>query len=206
MANRSKSEALKSKLSRSLETKSSVHEENPSEATPGSELSYTPSLLTEERQVSVSMPSKSGAADRIIMTSSLVAAGGGAIPLPVWDIVAVAGVQLKMLADLSKIYDTPFSQDIGKSALGVLIGGLGPNVLARGSLGSVVKLIPGVGQLVGMFALPVLAGGCTYALGRIFVAHYESGGTLLTFKPQEFSARFAVEVKEGMKKIATIKI
>jgi uncharacterized protein (DUF697 family) len=206
MSSRTNSESLKSKLSRSLEKKSSVHEENPAEATPGAKLPHASSVSTDEQQVSLDVTSRLATADRIIITSSLVAAGGGAIPLPVWDIVAVAGVQLKMLADLSKIYDTPFSQDIGKSAVGVLIGGLGPNLLARGSLGSAVKLIPGVGQLVGMVALPVLAGGCTYALGRIFVAHYESGGTLLTFKPKEFSSRFALEVKEGMKKIASIKI
>lgn len=154
----------------------------------------------------LTIQSNVAAADSIVMTSSLMAAGAGAIPLPGWDVAAVVGVQLKMLADLSKLYDVPFSKNIGKSAMGALVGGLGPTYLARGSFGAVVKVIPGLGQFVGMVALPALSGGCTYALGKVFIAHYESGGTLLTFKPKEFSTRFAAEVKAGMKKVASVKI
>ena len=146
------------------------------------------------------------AADRVVLTSSLIAAGAGAIPLPVWDIVVITGLQLKMLADVSKLYEVPFTPNLGKSAIGALVGGLGPSYLARVSFGAAVKVIPGVGQIVGMVALPALAGGCTYAIGKVFIAHYESGGTLLSFNPKEFSSRFAAEVKAGMEKLVSLKL
>jgi uncharacterized protein (DUF697 family) len=206
MANQTKNELLKSKLAHSLDV-AQVETDTSSDATATEgEIDTNSTELIGNAAEILATQSTVPAADRVIMTSSLMAAGAGANPLPGWDIAAVAGVQLKMLADLSKLYDVPFTQNIGKSAIGALVGGLGPTYLARGSLGAAVKVIPGVGQLVGMVALPALSGGCTYALGRVFVAHYESGGTLLSFKPKEFSSRFAAEVKAGMQKIASVKI
>lgn len=145
-------------------------------------------------------------ADRIVLTSSLLSAGAGAIPVPVWESVAVGGIQLKMIADLSAVYGVPFSENIGKTALASLIGGLAPHLLARGAFGIFFKSLPGVGSAVGAIALPVLAGGCSYAIGQVFIRHFESGGTMLTFDPKQFQAGFTEEVKAGMKKVAEVKI
>ena len=66
-----------------------------------------------------------------------------------------------------------------------------------------VSLLPAPSSAI---AMPVLAGGCTYAIGQVFVRHYESGGTLLTFNVKEFQAGFTNEVKAGMKKVTEVKI
>src|SRR5271156_1808183 len=50
--------------------------------------------------------------EKIVNTSMLLAAGAGAIPIPVWDSALVIGIQLKMLADLSAAYGKPFDQNI----------------------------------------------------------------------------------------------
>jgi uncharacterized protein (DUF697 family) len=36
--------------------------------------------------------------------------GAGLVPVPVLDLVAVSGVQLKMLSVISKTYDIPFQE------------------------------------------------------------------------------------------------
>ena len=36
--------------------------------------------------------------------------GAGLVPVPVLDLAAVSGVQLKMLAEISRIYDVPVSE------------------------------------------------------------------------------------------------
>ncbi|ACB75238.1 YcjF family protein [Opitutus terrae] len=150
--------------------------------------------------------SRKTAADRIVLTSTMLGAGAGALPIPIWDAVAVTGVQLKMLADISSVYGVPFAENVGKSAVASLVGGLAPGMLAHGTFGIFFKMLPGVGSLVGAVALPVLAGGCTYAIGQVFIRHYESGGTLLTFNAKDFQASFTEEVKAGMKKVAAVKI
>lgn len=206
MVKQTKNKLLKTRLAQSLDvaqvkqaTSFVVKANNGDVGTSSTDLiSDMGKILTARSSVS--------AADRIVLTSSLIAAGAGAIPLPGWDIAVITGLQLKLLADVSKLYGVPFTQNIGKSAIGALIGSLGPSYLARVSLGAAVKVIPGVGQIVGMVALPALAGGCTYAIGKIFIAHYESGGTLLSFNPKEFSSRFAAEVKAGMEKLVSLKL
>jgi hypothetical protein len=42
------------------------------------------------------------------------------------------------------------------------------------------------GMLAGAFVMPVLSAGATYAIGKAFVQHFESGGTLLDFNPPDY--------------------
>ena len=206
MVKQAKNKLLKTRLAQSLDV--AQVEQVPSfvvKANKGDVGTSSTDLIGDVGEILTARSSVS-AADRVVLTSSLIAAGAGAIPLPVWDIVVITGLQLKMLADVSKLYEVPFTQNLGKSAIGALVGGLGPSYLARVSFGAAVKVIPRVGQIVGMVALPALAGGCTYAIGKVFIANYESGGTLLSFKPKEFSSRFAAEVKAGMEKLASVKL
>jgi hypothetical protein len=34
-----------------------------------------------------------------------------------------------------------------------------------------------------MIAQPTLSSACTYAVGKVFIQHFSSGGTFLTFSP-----------------------
>jgi uncharacterized protein (DUF697 family) len=144
--------------------------------------------------------------DKIINSSMLLAAGAGAIPLPIWDTAAVTVVQVKMLADLSSHYGVPFKQNLVQNAVAALLGGLAPAMIARGALGSFLKGIPGLGSIFGAVLQPAFAAAVTYALGRVFISHYESGGTLLNFSASKFKDTFTEEVKVGMKKVRDIKI
>ena len=77
--------------------------------------------------------------------------------------------------------------------------------MLRGVAASAVKLIPLVGSLSGMLALPIVAGASTYALGKVFVVHFETGGTLLDFDPEKTREYFAAKYKEGQKVSADMK-
>jgi uncharacterized protein (DUF697 family) len=151
-------------------------------------------------------PSITLSTDKIVNSSMLMAAGAGAIPLPFWDTAAVTAVQLKMLADLSAHYGVPFKQNLGQNALAALAGGLAPSMIARGALGSYLKGIPGVGSVIGAVVQPAFAAALTYAIGRVFIRHYESGGTLLSFSATQFKDTFTEEVKAGLKKVKEVKI
>jgi uncharacterized protein (DUF697 family) len=143
---------------------------------------------------------------KIVDSSMLLAAGAGAIPLPIWDTVAIMAVQVKMLADLSAFYGVPFKENAGKAAVASLIGGLAPGLLARGTFGLFLKLLPGVGSVFGAIAQPAFAAALTYGMGKVFISHFESGGTLLTFNAKDFKSTLTDEVKAGMKKVTELKI
>jgi len=80
---------------------------------------------------------------------------------------------------LSKLYDVPFSNDWAKSLVASLTGGVAADSIGRIGLGSLVKMIPGVGHVAGMLALSGVAYVATSTLGQIFTQHFETGGTLL---------------------------
>ena len=121
----------------------------------------------------------------------------GLIPAPMVDVAGLTALQLKMVHSLAKCYDVPFKEDLGKSTILSLLGALGPVTLARGTFGSLVKAIPVIGTAVGIATQPVLAGAFTYAVGKVFIQHFEAGGTFLDFDPKTVRKYFAEQFQEG---------
>jgi uncharacterized protein (DUF697 family) len=128
-----------------------------------------------------------------------ISMGAGLIPVPFVDWAAVSGVQLKMIADLSKIYGIPFKESSGKAVIGSLAGFILPHSLACGFLGSTLKAIPVVGALAGAPAMAVFCGAYAWALGNVFIQHFESGGTFLNFDPEAVREYFKAQFEEGRK-------
>jgi uncharacterized protein (DUF697 family) len=109
----------------------------------------------------------------------------GLIPLPVVDVVAVGGLQLQMLRRISQLYNVPFSENRGKALIASLAGALIPASSGIGAA-SALKAVPFIGTLAGGFVMPVLSAGATYAIGKAFIQHFASGGTLLDFNPPDY--------------------
>jgi uncharacterized protein (DUF697 family) len=109
----------------------------------------------------------------------------GLIPVPVVDAVAVGGLQLQMLRRISQIYAVPFSDNRGKAVIAALAGAMIPATSGIGAA-SVLKAVPIFGTIVGSFVMPVLSAGATYAIGKAFIQHFASGGTLLDFNPPDY--------------------
>jgi len=130
--------------------------------------------------------------------------GAGLIPMPIVDAGVLSGVQLKMLAALSKHYQVPFCKNAGKSAIAALLGFVTANSLPGSVLTSFLKVLPGVG-ILGYVSMPIYSGAITYAIGKIFVQHFESSGTFLTFKPYKVKEHFEKLFKEGQEIAANLK-
>jgi uncharacterized protein (DUF697 family) len=109
----------------------------------------------------------------------------GLVPLPVVDVVAVGGLQLQMLRRISQIYDVDFSENRGKALIAALAGTMIPTTSGIGAA-SALKFFPVIGTLAAVFVMPVLSAGATYAIGKAFIQHFESGGTLLDFNPPDY--------------------
>lgn len=136
-------------------------------------------------------------ANKIVNTYVKWSAAAGIIPVPIWDVAAVSGVHLKMLHALSKHYNSEFSSQLGRKLLGSLVSGVSSRILAYGSVGGAVKAIPGVGTLVGMVAMPISSAAMAYALGKVFIKHFEMGGTLLDFDPNSSREYFHQEIENA---------
>ena len=128
--------------------------------------------------------------------------GAGLVPLPFIDLAAVSGVQLKMLAEVSKLYDIPFRENRVKALIGALVGSILPHAMSFGLFGSVLKAIPVLGAFAGAPSMVLWSGAATWALGNVFIQHFESGGTFLDFHPEEVKAQFRSQFERGKKKLS----
>jgi uncharacterized protein (DUF697 family) len=150
------------------------------------------------------MSEKETQAQKVIRNYMLWSLGAGLVPVPVLDLAAVSGVQLKMLAEISKVYGVPFEESRGKAVIGSLIGFVLPHTLSAGAIGSLLKLIPGFGALVGSPTVALFAAAYAWALGRVFIQHFESGGTFLSFRPDDVREYFRAQFEEGQKAAAAM--
>ena len=141
---------------------------------------------------------RSQEANRIVKNHVIGSMGLSLVPIPLVDLVALSGIQLKMLHNLAKLYRVPFSENLGKSLIMALVGGVMPTSTAI-TLASFAKAIPGLGTATGMVSVSVLGGATTYAIGSVFTQHFETGGTLLDFDPKK-NARILYEQIAGRQK------
>lgn len=141
--------------------------------------------------------------DRIIRHHMYGAAGVGLVPIPIIDLAGLAGIQVNMLRKLAKAYDVPFSKGKAKKIIGTIVGSTLP-VSVSGTVASLVKMIPVIGQTTGALTMPALAGASTYALGKVFEKHFESGGTFLDFDTTVFKDYYEKMMKEGEKILSKV--
>jgi uncharacterized protein (DUF697 family) len=136
------------------------------------------------------------AANSIVKRNMWYAAGFGIIPIPFVEIVGTGAMQLKMVASLCKEYNTPFSQEIGRGIIATLLGTLSAVGVAAGAA-TLLKSIPLVGGILSGASFAITGAAATYAVGKIFIQHFEAGGTMLTFNPEKMKAYFKELYEEG---------
>lgn len=117
-------------------------------------------------------------------------AAAGLVPVPAVDAAAIAGVQVTMLRALSAYYGVPFSQELGKSLVAALLGGLMPSLAGY-------QLLKFAGPLAGVLGISGFAATSTWAVGQVFVAHFESGGTLLDVNVEQSRRQVAARLSRA---------
>ncbi len=131
-------------------------------------------------------------AEKVIRDSVAWAMGAGLVPIPVVDMVAVTAIQVDMLKQLASLYQVDFSETRLKSWIAALSSGVMSKVGA-----GMIKFIPFIGSVVGGISMSVLSGASTYAVGQVFVRHFESGGTLLDFDVNKFKEFYLHQFEVG---------
>lgn len=144
-------------------------------------------------------------ARRTVRKYTLIGTGIGVIPFPMVDLAGILAAQLKLISDLSSIYGVTFYRHKVKNVVASLFGSFGLGLTVVPLLASSLKFIPGVGTASSMVALPIITGASTYALGQVFIMHFEAGGTLLDFNPDVMREHFEAEFAKGKEVAADAK-
>jgi len=145
----------------------------------------TASASSENAEAAATPEQREEMATKLVERFAIWSGVAGLIPLPVVDVVAVGGLQIQMLHRISQIYEVPFSENTGKALIAALAGTLIPASSGIGAA-STLKFVPIMGPLAAAFVMPALSAGATYAIGKAFIQHFASGGTLLDFNPPDY--------------------
>lgn len=154
----------------------------------------------EESQTS----SKIDDANKIVRKYVMATVVPSVIPLPLVDIALISGIQMKMIHSLCNLYGVKFFKDIGKETTATLIGSVTPVALTPIAM-SLIQVIPVIGQASGTIGLLTLSSASTYAVGKVFTQHFETGGTLLTFNAEKVKSYYAEEFEKGKEAVDDIK-
>lgn len=118
---------------------------------------------------------------RIVHRWVVISAGAGMLSTPVFDVTLLAGVHVTLIKEISEHYGVPFSEHAARNIL-IAIGAS----IVPGSIGSffgrrLLAAIPFISPPVSLLAMSASSAAVSYGLGRLFIHHFESGGTLDTF-------------------------
>ena len=141
----------------------------------------------------------------IISNAVKWSAAAGVIPIPYVDLVALGAVQFTMVRDLCSLYQVKADTKIVQTLVTTTFGSLAPTVVSTGLVGSSLKLIPGGGTLLGSASVAAFSAAATYAIGKVFVRHFENGGTLQNFSAENIQDELKDEFASANAKAETNK-
>jgi uncharacterized protein (DUF697 family) len=140
--------------------------------------------------------------EEIIKNRSLLAAGLGIVPIPVFNFVSATAVQIAMVQSITRLYNFEAKKSWIKNIISSVLGGLattGLSGVAAGGLGAV----PLVGTSLAVLSAPALNGLTTYAIGYMFVRYFESPDGILKTNFKALGGWFKEGFKEGRHKLGT---
>jgi len=119
-------------------------------------------------------------------------AGAGLIPLPLSDVAAITAIQLDMLKQVASTYEVDYEEGQGKLWISAFVQNA---LISTGT--EVFKIVPVVGGLLKRIAIASLAAATTYAVGHVFIYHFEKGGTFKDFKVEHYIDFFKEQLAKG---------
>ncbi len=144
---------------------------------------------------------KASDSEQLIRKYAGIALVVGVVPIPLLDMAVLSALQVQMALRLSKDYEVEFSDELAKSIIASLLGAGGSYVAANSSARLLLRFVPVGGQLVCATSTALFAGASTYAVGRVLVQHFESGGTMLTFDPDKVRDYYSRQFERGKEEV-----
>lgn len=108
-------------------------------------------------------------ADNAVTVAVGTTAATGAIPIPFADAPLLIGQQVALMATISKIFHIDMKEDGLKVFATTALGVSGATLIGKTVASGLLKIIPGVGSVVGGVISAGTAGAITLAVGRAYI-------------------------------------
>jgi len=122
---------------------------------------------------------RSSEAREIVKRYAYYSSGVGLVPVPVAEVLTVNAVQYAMIKKLAACYNIPFKEHRVKSLLSSLLSGVVSASIIYGPVTNALTFLTGIGWMLKAGIALGVSGTVTMALGKLFIDHFERGGTFL---------------------------
>ncbi|WP_372881635.1 YcjF family protein [Psychromonas sp.] len=127
---------------------------------------------------------------------------GAADAIPAVGLVAVPGIQAKMLHSLANQYAVDWNKQAVAEFIGTLGSGFAFQYASKLGIRQLVKLIPAYGQTIGSASAAVISFSSTYAIGRVackYMYHKSKGEMVSDKEIQKLYKNALADIKEVAK-------
>jgi uncharacterized protein (DUF697 family) len=138
--------------------------------------------------------------EEIIKNRSLLAAGLGIVPVPIFNCVSVMAVQIAMVQSITRLYNVEVKKSWIKNIIASVLGGLATAGLS-GAAARGLGAVPLAGTSLAVLSAPALNGLTTYAIGYMFVRYFESSEGFLKTNVKALGDWFKEGFREGREKL-----
>ena len=111
-------------------------------------------------------------ADQTVRDHALLASGAMAIPIPLLDMAAETTIQIRMVSRLCALYGVDFAEHRLKTVIAGVLSGISAGWVA----GRLMRYASFASYFSNFWPSALFTGGITYAIGQVFIEHFESGG------------------------------
>lgn len=133
-------------------------------------------------------------AQAAVAAGAVAAAAAGAVPIPFSDAAILVPTEVTMLASITAIFGFDISKAVVTTLISSIIGTSGATFAGKALVSNVLKLIPGVGSLVGGAISGAAASMLTTALGEAYI------GVMTAMFRGEITAK-DLETRQGKQKM-----
>jgi uncharacterized protein (DUF697 family) len=141
--------------------------------------------------------------EEIVKNRSLLAAGIGLVPVPVFNMVSTTAIQVSMVQSITRLYNVEAKKSWIKNVIASALGGVGAAALS-GTAARSLAAFPLMGASLAALSAPAMNGLTTYAIGYMFIRYFESPAGFLKANAGALKEWFAEGFKEGREKLGCV--
>jgi uncharacterized protein (DUF697 family) len=118
---------------------------------------------------------------KIVYRYVAVSAGAALVPLAGVDVAVLAGIHVALIKRLCEHYKVDFSEHTARNLLIAVLGSVIPGTFGSVAGRKVLHFLPPPLRVIGWGVMSASSAVFSYGIGMLFIHHFESGGTLLSF-------------------------
>lgn len=120
-------------------------------------------------------------ATQIVHKYMALSGGAALIPIPLVDVTALAGLHIALIKQLSDLYAVEFSEHTARNIVIAILGSIIPGSVTSLIGNQILLLLSLPTRILSALGLAAFSAVVAYAIGTMFIRHFEAGGTLLDF-------------------------